>query len=386
MANAPFAIAIQHVTKPLPPILECFPECPLPIVRLVNRMVAKKADARPASYAAFREDLNEAVRLLAQKPKKSSRAPVILTSVALAGIALFAVAMFSPLKEKWFGTNNAGAATFGPGGEPAGAAHSAGGPSVTIDPHLQAKQVLQKLKGANEGFDVSTASYKVFDGAVVELFVDITTVKDISPIATIAGLKRLRLGRPGQTGALESLEGLRGLSLQWLECHNAPLTDLAPLQGMPLTWFVCTGSRITDLTPLGACPLEALAVNNSGVTDLSPLRGLPLKFLNFGITKVSDLSPLKGMTTLTDLNCSRTSVHDLGPLAGMPLTRLICSQSGITDFSPLQGLPLTELDGDLDPARDAAILRSIPSLKKINGKSASNFWKSFTPPGTAPVP
>jgi len=47
----------------------------------------------------------------------------------------------------------------------------------------------------------------------------------------------------------------------------------------------------------------------------------------------------------------------------------------VTDLSPLEGLPLKEITCDFQPERDAAILRSIKTLEKINGKPAAEFLK-----------
>jgi hypothetical protein len=59
----------------------------------------------------------------------------------------------------------------------------------------------------------------------------------------------------------------------------------------------------------------------------------------------------------------------------MPLTHLWCDQTKVTALAPLQGLPLRNLWCDFEPRRDTAILRSLTSLKEINGKPAKDFWK-----------
>jgi hypothetical protein len=38
-------------------------------------------------------------------------------------------------------------------------------------------------------------------------------------------------------------------------------------------------------------------------------------------------------------------------------------------------MPLKEFDGDFQRERDAAILRSLTTLEKINDKPAADFWK-----------
>jgi hypothetical protein len=57
------------------------------------------------------------------------------------------------------------------------------------------------------------------------------------------------------------------------------------------------------------------------------------------------------------------------------LVRLTIDGTEVTDLSLLKGMPLKELDCDFRPDRDTAILRSIKTLEKINGKPAAEFWK-----------
>ena len=151
---------------------------------------------------------------------------------------------------------------------------------------------------------------------------------------------------------------------------------------MPLTTYTAPTRRCRDLSPLKGMPLTYLDCDDTQVSDLSPLKGMPLTHLDCGCTKVSDLSPLKrdapddpalrlhegvrpvaaeGMplTTWTvtprrgrpvaaerdaaDVPVlSSTSVSDLSPLKGMPLTYLDCNATPVSDLSPLEGY---EIDG-----------------------------------------
>jgi hypothetical protein len=70
-----------------------------------------------------------------------------------------------------------------------------------------------------------------------------------------------------------------------------------------------------------------------------------------------------------------TKVSDLSPLKDMPLTRLQLDGTKVTDLSPLKGMPLTYVQCDFQYDRDAAILRSLKTLEKINDKPAASFWK-----------
>jgi hypothetical protein len=91
-------------------------------------------------------------------------------------------------------------------------------------------------------------------------------------------------------------------------------------------------------------------------------------------SKVSDLRPVQALTGLKSLDCNATSVSDLSRLKGMPLTRLVCSMK-VTDLSPLKEMSLQELSCDFKAERDADILRSIKTLKTINGQPAAEVLK-----------
>jgi hypothetical protein len=83
---------------------------------------------------------------------------------------------------------------------------------------------------------------------------------------------------------------------------------------------------------------------------------------------------------LKELRCNDTAVSSLAPLKGMKLTILWCSDTKVVDLSPLRDMPLKELWCDFKPNRDAALLRSIRTLEKINGKPAKEFWKAVGGP------
>ncbi|MCX6910579.1 MAG: SUMF1/EgtB/PvdO family nonheme iron enzyme [Verrucomicrobia bacterium] len=180
----------------------------------------------------------------------------------------------------------------------------------------QLARVMAKLKELNPQFD-SREQHKIEGGQVTELSFSTVAVKDISPLRALRSLKKLTL----------------------------------------LPW-VAGGAR-----PLGA------------LSDLSPLQGLPLTFLACGNTQVSDLAPLKNMP-LTILSVDGTQAANLSPLEGMPLTILWCDKAKVTDLSPLARVPgpLKELRCDFVPERDAAVLRGIKTLEKINNMPAATFW------------
>ena len=69
----------------------------------------------------------------------------------------------------------------------------------------------------------------------------------------------------------------------------------------------------------------------------------------------------------------------------MPLDSLSCEGSRITNYYPLNNVPLKVLSCDFVPERDAATLRSIKTLEKINGLPLAEFWKQVEA-GATPRP
>ncbi len=216
----------------------------------------------------------------------------------------------------------------------------------------QVQRVVAELKKLNPGFD-GQETHKIENGQITELSFSTVAVADISPVRALTGLRTLAcIGKWPTKGALADLTPLQRLKLEDLRCDYNPIRDLAPLKGMPLT---------------------TLYISSTLVNDLTPLRGLPLEQLNVNGTPLADLAPLSG-GRLRKLLCTSTGVSDLRPLQGLRLTHLAVNHTKVTDFGVLRGLPLEECQGDFVPQRDAALLRSITTLKKINGQPAAAFW------------
>jgi hypothetical protein len=176
----------------------------------------------------------------------------------------------------------------------------------------QVEAIVAKLQELNPGFD-GAVTHRIENGVVTQLKFEANDVTNISPVRALAGLLELicRASGPGK-GKLSDLSPLIGMKLKRLTCGCAKVQDLSPLKGLPLVHFSCDWTK--------------------ELTDLSPLQELPLIFLN----------------------CGKTGVANLAPIKSMPLTELVC---------------------DFNPVRDAAILKSIKTLAKINGKPAAEFWK-----------
>jgi eukaryotic-like serine/threonine-protein kinase len=275
-------------------------------------------------------------------------------------------------------------------------AAQAGEKSVAaLPPEKQVEAVARRLKELNRGFDGQVRS-DIRDREVTGLAFSSQAVTDLSPLRSLPRLESLECGGTVEVlGKVADLSPLRGLPLKSLRCWDNPLSDLSPLRGMPLEVLECYRTQVEDLTPLKGMPLSRLSVAGTRVTDLSPLKGMKLTTLWCDKTPVTDLAPLRGMA-LTGLDVSFSGVSDLSPLAGMPLIALGLGHTPVSDLSPLAGMPLTSLNllgakvTDLSPLkgmrlkelrcdfrreRDAALLRALTTLERINDKPAADFWK-----------
>jgi hypothetical protein len=264
----------------------------------------------------------------------------------------------------------------------------------------QAKAVSERLRERNPGFDGRMVP-RVEGGVVTGVVLKPDVLTDLTPIAALKGLEQFVAvgsftGFYEHHNKLTSLLPLQGLRLKRLRAAVVPVSDLRPLRGMPLEEVDVHATRVADLEPLRGMRLKRLDVGATLVKDLSPVQGMPLERLSCHAARdVRDLSPLRGMH-LKDLTVAWTGVADLSPLAGMPLQRLGIESTGVKDLTPLKGMPLEELDCrntrvtdlsplkdlplrilrcDFRPERDAAILRGIKTLRKINDKPVAEFWK-----------
>jgi hypothetical protein len=122
-----------------------------------------------------------------------------------------------------------------------------------------------------------------------------------------------------------------------------------------------------DITPLAGLPIVELNISGSLVSDLRILVGMPLRVLRISGTKVDDLRHLAGMQ-LTELEINSTLVADLRPLRGMPLQVLHLAWSRVTDLSPLRGMPLTKVDLTWTGVEDVSPLAGMPlTILRLGG-------------------
>ncbi len=196
-----------------------------------------------------------------------------------------------------------------------------------------------------------------------------TLVADLTPLK---GMPLADLHCGGTT--VSDLTPLKGMKLNYLTLFGTPVSDLTPLKDVNLTALHIGGSKVIDLTPLKDTQLTMLDCDGTKVSDLSPLKNLKLTELHSGNTQVTELTPLKNMK-LTYLDIDGSPVADLSPLKGMKLETLYCADTKVTDLTLLKSMPLKLLNCDFKAERDAAILRSIKTLEKINDKEAKEFLK-----------
>jgi serine/threonine protein kinase len=208
---------------------------------------------------------------------------------------------------------------------------------VALQPEQQVASVMAKLKERNPQFD-GKETHKIENGAVTELAFSTVGVTDITPLKALKWLKKLSIAPPGTN-------------------QKGALSDLSPLVGLPLTGLWCQGNAITDLSPLKDMPLTVLSCGSTQIKDIAPLTGLKLTVLSFNDAPVADLAPLDGM----------------------PLMVLWCNNTKVTDLSPLKAAPLQELRCDFVAERDAALLRNVKTLIKINDVPAAVFWMRVSP-------
>ncbi|MDB5389436.1 MAG: hypothetical protein JWM11_5082, partial [Planctomycetaceae bacterium] len=205
----------------------------------------------------------------------------------------------------------------------------------TLTAEKQVVVVSQKLQELNPGFN-GKATPIIEAGLVVGLEFLTDNVTDVSPVRAFNGLKFLNCSRS-----------------DFPKREVGGLSDISPLNGMQLTQLNIRFTHVADLSPLRRMKLTLLDCHHTNVADLSSLQGMPVTWIDLRSTLVRDLSPLQGMR-LAELGAFKTNVRD---------------------FSPLQDMPLTALSLSFDSERDTKFLRPITTLKTINDKPASEFWK-----------
>ena len=336
--------------EPAPtPARELNPAVPAELSRLVGRLLAADPVDRPASAL----DVARELAGIEHSPTRPSvRKASVVVAACTAGVIGVATAAIVGWPQPDLGSSP------GPLGppppvrlSPASSKHEVdtGVPPAIVDrppfpagppdarwcrttalqtPDAQFQLVAMKLAKVNPGYDPKDTSGWIEPELVVRFKVKTDKVTDLRPIP-----------------------GLRGLGNLMLD---------ATLPG---------GGRVTDLGPLAGMPLVFLHIhNNFGVCDLRPLRGMALEQLTLVDTRVESLTPLAG-SPLRLLDVSGCPIADLRPVATLSeLETFRCIGCPIRTYEPLAGGPIVHLWADLDPDRDAAILKRMPKLETLNGR------------------
>jgi serine/threonine protein kinase len=422
--------SLATITPPPPRSLN--PKVPRALSDLISRLLAKDRDRRPATAEVVAQELRAIEATLdgsvevpgSPAGMSSAIRPVSLIAGVLAfvGIAAYLI-LHQPESPTPPPTADASKVPDEKGNgevkkEPAKPPIDDAWINATaaLPPNDQAEAVAAKLKELNPGFD-GNCKHQVLQGVVYHFDFNSENVKDIRPLAALKGLAILSCNAVVSASDLSDFSPLRGHRLRILECANTRLEDLKPLQGMPLERVMFAGTQVKDLSPLEGARIHSLDLSRTRVADLRPLRNMPVQWLLLSRSAVADLSPLatnrtlsylqlertnvtdltplrdtsvedldcnftrlanlepvKGMKKLRRLGIMTTFVTDLSPLRGTMIEDLYLQGTEITDMSPLKDMPhLKEVAGPFVPARDASILKSIPTLKTINYRPADEF-------------
>ncbi|NQZ67375.1 MAG: hypothetical protein HRT89_04840, partial [Lentisphaeria bacterium] len=242
-----------------------------------------------------------------------------------------------------------------------------------------------------------------------------TQVKDITPLKGMPLVKLILANTP-----VSDINGLKGLPLKSLWLNDTKVSDINALKGMPLKNLYLNNTQVSDISPLKDMPLKELFIVNTEISDISILKGMPL--IRLKIPKAAEnIEFLRSMKTLEDINSksatdfwkyydfitpillelkkdnpqildwkdlrikgnlnslnlsSISKLNDISSLKGIPLTGLNLRNTQVTDISALKGMPLISLQIP-KTAKNIEFLRSIKTLKRINGNGIAFFWKDY---------
>lgn len=107
-------------------------------------------------------------------------------------------------------------------------------------------------------------------------------------------------------------------------------------------------------------------------------------YVDLADTSVADLSPLSGLP-ITGLNLADCrNVTNLTPLARMPLTFLNITGTAVTDLAPLREMPLLNFFFSPETAtNNVATVRQSKTCININQGSPESFWREYDSPAVS---
>jgi len=201
------------------------------------------------------------------------------------------------------------------------------------------KKVILKLHF--KGKDINPTEEQLEEVAKM-VFLDISGNKDIKSLKPVAQLPLLEVIRCNGSG-IESIEGVEGLiNLRQIDCSdNDNISSLVPLSELTnIEEVKCGNTMVKSLLPLRSLVnLQKLDLHYTTVVDLRILKDLK-KLETLDVSENVSLYSLDGvnyMGELRDLNCSKTNIDDLTPLAGLnKLERVDCSETRVASLRPIQ--------------------------------------------------
>jgi predicted Ser/Thr protein kinase len=342
-----------------PPVRDLNPDLPPAVADLVMGLLAKNPADRPASAKAVVAAIR-AIEADLKRPEPSPAGATELDATAslapphrrrwvavAAGLAVVAALLAAALI---YVRTDAGLLEIEvPDGAVEGLVKE-GGKKIHITDRKTGKQVAEvELKAGKQTVKLDSGEYEVepsADRAPISVKRGQTTTVTLRAAEVVAG------GQPGPAEANQSFE-------QWLQ-DTAKLPAEAQLAAVM--------RKLRHLNP-GFDGKETHKVEGSAVAELA--------FCSDGVADIRPVSALRGLKSLVvsgSTGGNKAQLADLSPLRSLRLTTLDCKGTQVSDLSPLLGMPLRELRFDFDPKRDAATLKSLWALEKINDQSAADFW------------
>ncbi|MFA6562605.1 MAG: SUMF1/EgtB/PvdO family nonheme iron enzyme, partial [Verrucomicrobiia bacterium] len=374
--QSPMSVMVKQIHDPPPAILLVWPECPMPLVMLLSRMLKKHPNERHQSYEELIEEMRRVHEQLSQpqaavpqpipqavEPEDAShkRMPMVMGGIAAVVVAA-GLLLWAPWKQ--------------PSQSDAGRVPS------------RADQDAAKTSDSGTGSAIAPAVAETATKPPAETPTPPKT--EAVPAVAEAPAKP-----PAEMPASRKPETATAATADPFIAEVAALPAEGQIQRVM--------EELKKLNPnfdnrethtIRENAVTQLAISTVGVKDISPLRALrQLDEVRCSGTQeepspLSDLSPLRGLP-LRHLACDFTAVSDLTPLAGMPLAFLDISGTQVINLSPLAELPLTELRCPPAAARNkdiAQLLLKLPALQRVNGQSPAAFLASLARmPATEPV-
>ena len=383
-----FSIMNKHVNEPPPAILKVLPTCPMPVVLLLEKMLAKHPNDRHQDYDELIADLRDVHQQLTNpqasppaaaneppKPAPAKMTPAMIYGMAGAAavVVLVGVMLWAPWKERGTAKRESTTSESQVVPESTNIATAPQPKSEAVPPTMAALP----MPAASQQSPAATQA------------VATATATNAPAVASTAPAVKT----PASAGAMPSSPATNAPATAPLPAPVDAVFIAAVAALPPETQVQTVVAKLKDLNPgfdgqatptVNSNKVVGLAFSTASVGDLTPLKALPglQSLVCPGSAEKQSLTNLTALTglPLTNLNCSFSKVSDLSPLRGMPLAILACKHSSVTNFAVLNELPVKHLDCDFDAARDREALWAVAALEMINGQSAARFWHEMGPP------